>query len=213
MDSLNVVPIHENGDPLVDLAGFPFVLEPVYFQEGISREPRMFLRKSVVEKLLRAERTIARYRLKIWDAYRTRTVQDALYERFWNTLQLAHPDWSEGLLKAEVETYVSNAKDPLRIPHHATGGTVDLTLVDGDGRELDMGTPFDHFGLEAEPFYFDTHPCNDDASRNRKMLREALEAEGFVVYPSEWWHFDYGNQRWALEKQEPYAFFGEITHA
>ena len=41
-----------------------------------------------------------------------------------------------------------------RIPPHATGGTVDLTLVDENGKELDMGTEFDFFGPETAPWNF-----------------------------------------------------------
>jgi D-alanyl-D-alanine dipeptidase len=31
----------------------------------------------------------------------------------------------------------------------------------------------------------------DEQRRLRDLLRSAMEAEGFVVYEPEWWHYDY----------------------
>ncbi len=72
-----------------------------------------------------------------------------------------------------------------------------------------MGTAFDHFGPEAASLYFEENPGNDTARENRKALREAMVSEGFNMDKDEWWHFDYGNQKWALESGHPEAVFGE----
>jgi D-alanyl-D-alanine dipeptidase len=73
---------------------------------------------------------------------------------YWKKLEKDHPDWNEDRLKEEVGTFGSVADDPNRIPIHATGGSIDLTLTDLSGNELDMGTEFDYFGPEAASLFY-----------------------------------------------------------
>jgi D-alanyl-D-alanine dipeptidase len=68
---------------------------------------------------------------------------------------------------------------------------VDLTLVDSLGKELDMGTPFDHFGEEAHHAFTD---LSDSILTNRKLLKEGMEAAGFTALRTEWWHYLYGEK-------------------
>jgi zinc D-Ala-D-Ala dipeptidase len=68
---------------------------------------------------------------------------------------------------------------------HNRGHTVDLTLVHlGDGRELEMGTGYDVFGEAAH-----TANATGEAAANRRVLVEAMAAEGWINYEKEWWHF------------------------
>ncbi|HWA40077.1 MAG TPA: M15 family metallopeptidase, partial [Gemmatimonadales bacterium] len=68
---------------------------------------------------------------------------------------------------------------------HNLGTTVDLTLVDlRTGRPLEMGTEFDTFSEAAH-----TANATGTAAANRRILVEAMEAEGFQNYDQEWWHF------------------------
>lgn len=203
------IPIHECGEPLVDLSEYAFVLEPSYFNQGFCAESRMFLRQSVAENLMEIQKGLSGYTFKIWDGFRPRSVQKVIYEKFRQELHTTHPDWDEEKLKREVGVFVTIPSDPKRVPPHATGSAVDLTLVDLDGKELDMGTVFDHFGPEAEPFYFEKNSQNHKVQENRKVLREAMLEAGFAIDKDEWWHFDYGNQRWALALGRTNAIFGE----
>ena len=207
--NFQVIPIKESQDPLVDLSDYDFVLDPMYFKQGLSDDSKMFLRKSIVDKLLKIQKRLEDYRFKIWDAYRSRKVQNAIYEKFWNELKEKNPIWDEEKLRSEVGIFVTDAKDKNRIPPHATGGSVDLTLVDKDGKELEMGTAFDYFGPEASSFYFEKNDNNVEARKNQKILRDAMSAEDFSVDKDEWWHFDFGNQKWALELNRSEAIFGE----
>ncbi|HYC34350.1 MAG TPA: M15 family metallopeptidase [Candidatus Paceibacterota bacterium] len=206
-----LIPLKENNEPLVDLSTFDFVLAPSYFEQGLSPDKRMFLREGVAKKLETAQKKLGKYKFKIWDGYRSRLVQNTIYKKFWDELQAKHPEWGEERLKREVAVFVNEANDPNRIPPHASGGAVDLTLVDLDGNELNMGTVFDHFGPEAHANYYEENNIDTEIAQNRRILREALEAEGFKQYPDEWWHFDYGNQLWAFEIGEPYAIYGEAV--
>ncbi len=121
-----------------------------------------------------------------------------------------HPDWSEEQLHEQVESFVAIGTDPSRIPLHSTGGSVDLTLVDECGTELDMGTGFDHFGPEAVALYYEQDGRNQDATcNNRRILREALTNADFRCDNDEWWHFDYGNKVWAAALSKTHAIYGE----
>jgi D-alanyl-D-alanine dipeptidase len=75
---------------------------------------------------------------------------------------------------------------------HSRGATVDLTLVRrADGRDLDMGTPFDFFGVRSWP---SNRQVGAEARRNRALLAQAMRRRGFVPYKQEWWHFTLRNE-------------------
>jgi len=76
---------------------------------------------------------------------------------------------------------------------------------------LDMGTEFDYFGPEAQSDFYETHTNNPEAGKNRKILRDAMRVVGFTADTDEWWHFDYGNQMWALKANAPLAFYSETN--
>lgn len=205
------IEIRENNEPMVSLDKYGFIIEPKYFQKKVSDDDRLFLREEVVKKLVRIQKKLKPLKFKIWDAFRSRDVQNNIYQEYWNKFKTAHPDWNEEKLKLETGKFVSPPYQKDRIPPHATGGTVDLTLVDKDGKELNMGTEFDHFGPESQPFYFEIYNAKSNVAKNRKILRNAMLFEGFTLDEDEWWHFDWGNQIWALKSGNPYAFYGEVN--
>ena len=70
---------------------------------------------------------------------------------------------------------------------HSRGSTIDLTLVDMmSGKEVDMGTPFDFFGLAS---HHGTNLITEEQSANRLILKNAMEKAGFNPYDEEWWHY------------------------
>lgn len=110
-------------------------------------------------------------RLKIFDAYRPVEGQRAL----WN----ASPD----------PEFVA---DPAKGGPHNRGVALDLTLLDGRGRELDMGTGFDALTPLSH------HGRTDvslEAQRNRLLLLGLMTAAGFEFYTNEWWHYQLFNAR------------------
>ncbi len=205
------VPIRENGEPLVDVEQFGLLAEPVYFSRELSSDRRVPLRRGVVERLVAVQSKLGGRKLKIWDGFRPRPVQKLLFDEFHSRLVAEHPEWTEERLRQEAGMFVVDPGVSGRIPPHATGGAVDLTIVDASGQELDMGTGFDHFGPEAAPHYFETENASATVRDNRRLLRETLEAAGFRSHEHEWWHFDYGTQLWAAGLNQPFAVYGE-TH-
>lgn len=127
------------------------------------------LRASTAAKLAAANAEFRErgYRIKIWDAYRPPSVQQA----FWNLI----PD----------SRYVANpATGGSR---HNRGGAVDLTLVDGDGRELVMPSDFDDFSRKA---FRDNPDMPAEAAQNLAYLTQVMVKHGFRPIASEWWHFE-----------------------
>lgn len=128
-----------------------------------------YLRKSTAEALVKANEAFKQlgYRIKLFDCYRPLSVQ----KKMWKILPGTH--------------YVAN---PAKGSKHNRGAAVDLTLVDTQGKELNMGTPFDFFGKEAHHTYTE-HP--KEVLENRKLLKETLDKFNFKSIYSEWWHYEY----------------------
>src|SRR3989338_1382575 len=122
-------------------------------------------------------------------------------------LSRGHRDWTtQQVHDAAVVFITPPSADPCTVPPHTSGGAVDLTLVDADGREGAMGAPIEDFTPRA---HIDSlREIDEEMHRHRLLLKQALEEEGFTNYPDEWWHYDYGNQLWAINLQKPYAFYG-----
>jgi len=75
---------------------------------------------------------------------------------------------------------------------HSRGSTVDLTLVRrADGRELDMGSPFDFLSPKSWP---SDRSVSEEAQQNRALLAAAMRRGGFRPYDQEWWHFTLNNE-------------------
>ena len=74
-----------------------------------------------------------------------------------------------------------------------------------------MGTPIDASPEESDgACYFGARNITDAARRNRDTLAAALSGAGLVNYPTEWWHWSYGDRYWALLTRRPHAIFGPV---
>lgn len=138
--------------------------------------PACLLRPEAAAALVKAHQTLQKrgLGLKMFDCYRPRPYQQRLWDKVPN------PD------------YVT---PPAKGSMHSRGAAVDLTIVDAKGKELEMGTPYDFFGIEAHTDYL-KHP--EKVLANRKLLRETLEAVGFKGIRTEWWHFSYQSKDYPL---------------
>lgn len=140
------------------------------------------------------------YSLVIWDAYRTKTTQQAIYEEYVHDIMKQKScDYDEACLLA-----LEFVNPPNKIFPHGTGGTVDITLAI-EGQLAHMGTDFDEFNERSYSDWFRRYPPKTDsdsdleAHRNRELLRSVMETAGFVGLDSEWWHYEWGTRYWAQE--------------
>lgn len=181
-----------------------------------------YLRKFVVEKLKLAAAKLdslyAGYKLKIFDAYRPIEVQKFMIEYEINRIALEKFNENYSLLELqkqkEVDEIISHYWSPisdeiaLNPPPHSTGGALDLTIVDINGIELDMGTKIDELIDASESSFYNNSETVYE--KNRALLVEVMSYAGFTQLPTEWWHFSYGDQTWALDNEKSTAFYAQV---
>lgn len=172
----------ENEYGLVDLTSLPskFIIELRYASKnnfaGKTFYPKIskaYLKTNTAQKLIEANEEFYElgYRIKILDAYRPHRYQYDLRE-------------AAAEINPATQGFIAN---PATGSHHNRGASVDITLTDLEGRELDMPTEYDFFGPEASITY---NGCTEEQKNNRELLGTIMEKHGFRRISSEWWHFD-----------------------
>jgi D-alanyl-D-alanine dipeptidase len=184
----------DNREPLVDLRDVV----------GLRLDRRMadpggayaYLRRGVVRRLLEAQDSLpSGLELLVIEGYRPPELQRRYFDSYATELGLAHPDWEPARRHVEASKFVS----PPEVAPHGTGGAVDLTLCTRSGVELDLGTP-----VNASPeashgaCYTASLAVPAQARELRRILAAALSRAGLVNYPTEWWHWSYGERYWSL---------------
>jgi len=207
------LPIEECGEPLV-------VLEPsarlrvrsLYAEMGVPGAPALVsVRAGVRERLFAAADALPKgVALVVFDGFRPLAVQRYLYETFRDDLRLRHPELDEGALAALLARFVASPNaDPLRPPPHRTGGAVDVYPVDAaTGVSLPMGTEPDETAPASATRWYEERPEAPFTTHRRLLYHAMTGAGGFTNYLGEWWHYDFGNQRWANCAGAPAARYG-----
>lgn len=140
--------------------------KPVY------TEARAFLQRPAAEALVKINASLKPlgYGLLVFDGYRPWSVT----KLFWD------------ITAEENKKFVANPKKGSR---HNRGCAVDLSLYDlTTGKEIEMTGVYDEMSERSYPDY----KGGTETQRNmRDLLRSKMEANGFTVYPYEWWHFDF----------------------
>ncbi|OIV39590.1 M15 family metallopeptidase [Flavobacterium johnsoniae] len=141
-----------------------------------------FLRYKTVKALIAANNDFIKkgFRIKLYDCYRPLSIQKKMWEIVSNPKYVA---------------------DPKKGSIHNRGGAVDISLVDLNGKEVEMGTAFDFFGPEAGHNYI---KFSKEILANRKFLKKIMTQNGFNSFDSEWWHYNLkaglkdnvSNQKW-----------------
>jgi D-alanyl-D-alanine dipeptidase len=120
------------------------------------------------------------WRLLVLDALRPQRVQEAIWQDVAGT---------------PAQEYFAN---PERGSIHSYGMAVDVTLVDAQGREADMGSGFDEMAPASHPALHEQHLRSGVLTaahvRQRQCLCDAMQAGGYAGIPNEWWHFDHGDR-------------------
>ncbi len=143
---------------------------------------RCYLQKEVADKLVLAQAVLKKqypyYSLLVFDGARPVSIQQLM----WDSVELSPLD---------RQKYLSN---PANRSLHNYGAAVDVTIIDEQGHELDMGTPYDFFGELAHPRketeYFESGKLSETQLANREILRNVMRTAGFSRIETEWWHFN-----------------------
>ena len=147
--------------------------------------PRCLLTKAAANALAGVAKDVAAYGLviKVFDCYRpTRAVANFVrWARDLNDIAGKaefYPDVDKRTLFRDG--YIASQSG------HSRGSTIDMTLANDDGRELDMGTPFDFFSPKS---WTADSTVTPEQHANRMLLASAMRRHGFRGYDKEWWHF------------------------
>jgi len=142
------------------------------------------VRRSVANRLSIAQKSLPKgIYIKVLSGYRSLDEQWKLWNENPDSSRIANPRNGGG--------------------GHQTGGAVDVTLIDADGNELDMGCGYLEFGCKTA--------TTAGWNKNRKMLYDAMVVHaGFINYPNECWHYSYGDKMWAAYARKKYAIYGAV---
>jgi D-alanyl-D-alanine dipeptidase len=168
-----------------------------------SKIDKAYLQKDVAARLARVQKALQQthpgYQLLIYDALRPVTVQ----QKMWDALDSLRP--------VERAKFVSNPKN---LSLHNMGAALDLTILDAKGNPLDMGAGFDDIRHIAYPIYEDSFLRTGQLTplqvQNRKLLRSAMQAQGFRQLPTEWWHYNACSREEAKSKYKVFYTENDI---
>lgn len=195
---VRALPVVECGEPLVRL---PAALSPA----------RALVRAGLADRLLAADAALPLgVRLRVVEGHRPVEQQRAIIAAYAAELCAMHP----GIGHVELERLTSRFVSPVEVAPHVAGAAVDLTLVDVCGDELDLGTPIDATPEQSDGrCFFAADGIGADARAHRELLAEVLGAQGLVNYPTEWWHWSFGDRYWAITTGAEHAIYGPLDVA
>ncbi len=179
---------------LVRVEGFPYDMR--YVTLGFpGSPPEPWVAEALLQPLEHVREFLGpEYELALLDCYRPPVAQQHLYDVTLAEFHAAGMSEEEAL--ENIKGFVAN---PSGVYPHGTGGAIDVTLY-RDGKEVWMGTEFDEFNVASARDWYRENPPTEpgfvQASRDRELLRAAMESAGFVGLDTEWWHFEYGTARW-----------------
>ena len=197
------IPADDVGEKLIDVSTHGIALSPL--NDSATSPGWRLLRAGVVDRLVRANGLLPDgIQLLHVEGYRTPQLQAEYFSEYCDELSRLKPELDSAALHQLASRYVS----PPDIAPHCAGAAVDLTLAGADGRELDMGTPIDASPENSNGACY-THATNisPHARQNRTILVTALTAAGLVNYPTEWWHWSFGDRYWAMHTAQPAAIY------
>ncbi len=180
---------------------------PLLVKPSDKNNPKLFMRKTAANLFIKALQNLNKLTkgsktFKVTDAYRPLDLQKKYFEDIKK--EFAEKEGLKGInLWRRVTEFIA---DPTLCPPHSTGGAIDCTLAYiKNGRELDMGNSLDSIGNESNTFYPN---ITKKAKQNRLLLFKSLTNVGFANLATEWWHYSYGDQYWAIFYNQSKAIYG-----
>lgn len=210
------IPIVENHDPLIDIKDSDeLFIGPS--PEIPNNTDYTKMRHEVYQRLLAAQQLLPTHlRFCLYEGYRSLSLQKKLFDERYSQLQQLHSHWSQEQLFNETIKLISpvvNFDGSANSPPHTTGAAIDVYLVDKEGQPVDMGIhPKDWMSdtdVELSPTH--TPRVSHEAAQYRRIMSHALLLAGFVNYPTEYWHWSYGDRYWAFISGKPQACYGCVA--
>ncbi|MBS1716570.1 MAG: dipeptidase [Armatimonadetes bacterium] len=200
------IKIIENGEPLVDfLEGAPRLFQD---RPRFHYKRETLIRKSVAEMLRQASENLPKgYKLAVIEGWRPPHIQKRMHATNVERFRKLHPEWPKNILYRTANRYTA-PMSKISPPPHTTGGAVDLLLAREDGSICNHIGPYEL--MDPRCYAFDAKGLSEEARETRAILKAAIEPTGLTNYPSEYWHWSYGDQGWAYRGGHPHALYGPI---
>lgn len=209
------IPIIENHEPLIDLKHQSELAYGPPPETPLTKNDYTKLRKTVVEKLCRAQKSLpSGWRFRVYEGFRSLTVQQQSFDEEYARTQKRYSEKTHTEIFREATRLISpveNLDGSKNIPPHNTGAAVDVEIIDHEGKLIDMGMAIADWP-NVNPELCLTH-CDTltlTARENRQLLLDIMQQENFVNYPTEWWHFSYGDRYWAYHKNKSHALYDSL---
>lgn len=143
-----------------------------FLKEKVYNDKTCYVLEVLATKLDTAQKLLEKdgLGLKIFDGYRSVAVQQKMWAIMPDSRYVANPNKGGS--------------------NHNRGVAVDLTLVDSEGREIEMPTPFDTFSERSHQYSMTPTP---QQRVNRMLLRSVMKEVGLTTVSTEWWHYQLPN--------------------
>lgn len=209
------IPIVECGEPYINLKKQNVLFygpKPIHS----CGDEYGYLRTTVYEKLINAQKYLPKgFSFLVLEGYRSMSVQHTLFENHLKALQTNYPRWGRKKIFHEALRAVSPTTEwdgQPNVPPHSTGGAIDIILVDKDRKSLPMGicpweTAQDMQGVLCATASREISP---EARYHRDVMSNVLRKVGFINYPTEYWHWSYGDRYHAYHAGLSYAIYGAM---
>lgn len=209
------IPVIETHEPLVDLKD-QTVIAYGPSPEVPNNTDYTKMRQTVYEKLVKAQSGLPKgLKLCLYEGYRSLSLQEKLFKARYLKVQNLHPEGFHDQIFEETMKLVSpviNRDGSQNIPPHATGGAIDVYLVDETGQQVDMGIEVKDWMEDTDGALSrtDSQCISFEAQQNRDIMSKALFSVGFINYPTEYWHWSYGDRYWAYQTGQSHAIYGTV---
>ncbi len=212
------IPIMECHEEMVDLKNQEELKFGPPPETPLTAPHYTLMRKTIYEKLCQAQHDLPQgFRFRIYEGFRSLEVQKMLFDQEYQLVKNKAQEKSHAEIFHETTRLVSpviNLDGTKNIPPHNTGSAVDVEIIDNNGRVLEMGMEAKDWPT-VNPNLCMTHCENLDTAfqKNRDILFDVMHAHDFVNYPTEWWHFSYGDRYWAFHKNKSHAIYGAVDES
>ena len=199
------IPVTPVDDPLVDFRG-SFLVSSLKDDDNSTLS---YLRSELVTRLSGAQAHLPDgYDFLLVEGFRPFELQEHYFSSYRDELQSM-----DGQLSVEESFQLASRHvSPPQIAPHVSGAAIDLSMVVRDGTECDMGTAINATPEDSKgACYFAATNISTEARHHRAILARALNEVELINYPTEWWHWSYGDRYWAFATQQPSALYGPIS--
>lgn len=213
VSDLQTVVSGEDGWPVVDLGEYIPEIKVEYKKLDMLAYVgnKIFVRSELLPMLRMAYRRlqVVRPGYTFWVCYGYR--HPDVQKRYFEDRYEAHKSQASFLTEDELIELTHTQVAYPEVAGHPTGGAIDVTIIDDEGNELDMGTGIADYANPEKCFVF-SDSLTIEQKANRQLLRFLMMNVGFAPFNGEWWHFSYGDREWAYFYGRKVSFYGQIDY-